>query len=335
MPKTAQKRPQPKSRAKLIRRTPQKSLALARPEPPTIAEAIERVLITGDLSHLNPEQRLEYYQKVCQSLGLNRLTRPFDYIAFEGKLMLYARKDCTEQLRKIHGIAIFNSQSRIEGEHCIVTVEARDKTGRTDTGTGVVWIAGKKGKDYANALMIAETKAKRRATLSLAGLGMLDESELDTMEGYGTLTPSGRIMTTVEPTLSPAEQRYKEHEKENISRLSPAQQEVLNRKMAEAAARKNTPIDIQPPKGEPKSVPRVDGSMQPCLFWQHHAESDTWEIFGSDELKKQNRDLLAPLWNPTAHAIVCNAKQLGTLISQLEQRKCPIREYGAVREPGE
>jgi hypothetical protein len=33
----------------------------------------------------------------------------------------------------------------------------------------------------ANALMKAETKAKRRVTLSIAGLGWLDETELETI----------------------------------------------------------------------------------------------------------------------------------------------------------
>src|SRR5690606_14334225 len=37
--------------------------------------------------------------------------------------------------------------------------------------------------ELANALMKAETKAKRRATLSICGLGMMDESEIETVEG--------------------------------------------------------------------------------------------------------------------------------------------------------
>ncbi|MDU5950540.1 MAG: hypothetical protein E6Z15_26195, partial [Paenibacillus macerans] len=37
--------------------------------------------------------------------------------------------------------------------------------------------------ELANAIMKAETKAKRRVTLSLSGLGMMDESEIETIEG--------------------------------------------------------------------------------------------------------------------------------------------------------
>ena len=60
-----------------------------------------------------------------------------------------------------------------------MTAQAEDKTGRCDESTGIVNITGLKGTDLANELMKAETKAKRRVTLSICGLGMLDESEID------------------------------------------------------------------------------------------------------------------------------------------------------------
>src|SRR5690606_39558393 len=62
-----------------------------------------------------------------------------------------------------------------------VRVYGRDKTGREDVATGAVSIAGLKGDALANSVMKAETKAKRRLTLSLAGLGWLDESEVDSI----------------------------------------------------------------------------------------------------------------------------------------------------------
>jgi hypothetical protein len=54
---------------------------------------IEQVLLAGDLSKLNPDERVSYYLKVCDSLGLNPATKPFEYITLNGKLTLYARKD--------------------------------------------------------------------------------------------------------------------------------------------------------------------------------------------------------------------------------------------------
>jgi len=48
-----------------------------------------------------------------------------------------------------------------------------------------------KGDALANALMKCETKAKRRVTLSLAGLGWLDETELETIPGIRVGEPTG------------------------------------------------------------------------------------------------------------------------------------------------
>jgi hypothetical protein len=48
-----------------------------------------------------------------------------------------------------------------------------------------------KGDALANALMKCETKAKRRVTLSLAGLGWLDETELETIPGVRVGEPNG------------------------------------------------------------------------------------------------------------------------------------------------
>lgn len=157
------------------------SISLAtKPNGPD-ASAIESVLIGGDLSKLTAEQRTSYYNAVCHSLGLNPLTQPFAYINLNGKLRLYALKDATEQLRKIHGVSITDvSTSRLE-DVFIVTAKAQDKTGRTDAATGAVAIGNLKGEALANALMKAETKAKRRATLSICGLGMLDETEAETI----------------------------------------------------------------------------------------------------------------------------------------------------------
>lgn len=142
-------------------------------------EDIEALLIGGDLSKLNADQRITYYKAVCESVGLNPLTQPFEYLTLSGKLRLYARKDCTDQLRKIHGVSVAEmSDQMIEGVY-VVTCTVADKTGRTDIAKGAVTVKGLAGENLANALMKAETKAKRRATLSICGLGMLDETEVE------------------------------------------------------------------------------------------------------------------------------------------------------------
>jgi len=140
-------------------------------------KTMESVLVEGDLSKLTVPQRLSYYKNLCETMGLNPLSKPFGYIIINNRLTLYALKDCTEQLRKIHGVGITDQVMKFDGGLCIVTVKGQDRKGRSDIATGAVDIKGLTGEKQANAIMKAETKAKRRLTLSLVGLGMLDESE--------------------------------------------------------------------------------------------------------------------------------------------------------------
>tara|TARA_R100001594_G_C4037727_1_gene262561 strand:+ start:435 stop:1283 length:849 start_codon:yes stop_codon:yes gene_type:complete len=141
---------------------------------------IENALIGGDLAPLSTAERLEYYSKVCESVGLNPLTKPFLYIKLNGKLQLYAAKDCTDQLRSIHDISIAITDTKTVEDIYIVTVVATEaKTGRQDSDMGFAKVTGLKGENLGNAMLKAVTKAKRRVTLSICGMGMLDETEVD------------------------------------------------------------------------------------------------------------------------------------------------------------
>lgn len=166
--------------------------ALAKTPPAELAPAVqEAVLLGGDLERLKPQERVSYMLTVCKTLGLNPLTKPFEFIRLNGKLVMYARKDCTEQLRRLNGISVtIAAREAVDGVY-VVTARATDRYGRNDESIGAVPIEGLKGEAKANALMKAETKAKRRVTLSISGLGMLDESEVDSIEG--TERPTGRI----------------------------------------------------------------------------------------------------------------------------------------------
>ena len=142
---------------------------------------VEAVIAAGDLSKLTPDQRNLYYVTVCQSIGLNPLTRPLEYILLNGKLTLYARKDATDQLRALRGISITRCDvSLSDPDNVMVTVEARDPSGRTDIDFAVVSRKDMRG-DFGNVVMKAVTKGKRRVTLSICGLGMLDETEVETI----------------------------------------------------------------------------------------------------------------------------------------------------------
>lgn len=147
------------------------------------AVMLERVVLGGDLSKLSSQERMLYYRELCQSLKLNPLTQPFQYLNLSGRLVLYARKDATEQLRKQHGVSITKLEGMTTEGVYVVTAYAKDATGREDVATGAVAIENLRGESKANALLKAETKAKRRVTLSLCGLGMLDETEVESIPG--------------------------------------------------------------------------------------------------------------------------------------------------------
>jgi hypothetical protein len=144
---------------------------------------MEDVLLAGDLAKLTPDQRVSFYGSLCHSLGLNPLTKPFDYLNLSGKLVPYAGKACAEQLRFQHGLTVrITARENIDGVY-VVTAKATMPNGREDESTGAVSIKGISGDALAIAYMKAETKAKRRVTLSICGLGMMDESEVDSIRG--------------------------------------------------------------------------------------------------------------------------------------------------------
>jgi hypothetical protein len=179
------------------------------PAPAPAADAgalLEQVVVGGDLARLTPAQRLDYYRRVCDSLGLNPLTKPFDYLHLNGRLVLYATRTATDQLRANRGISvdITSREMLAEAGLYVVTARAVDRTGRSDEAVGAVSVLGLKGDALANALMKAETKAKRRATLSLAGLGWMDETEADAIPGARPARVDRETGELLEPHPLPA-----------------------------------------------------------------------------------------------------------------------------------
>src|SRR5438552_7723128 len=99
---------------------------------------MERVVVGGDLSKLTPAERMNYYAEVCKSAGLNPLTQPFRYLYLQNRMVLYATKEATEQLRVIHVVSITKLESALADGILTVTAYGHNKTGRTDAATGAV-----------------------------------------------------------------------------------------------------------------------------------------------------------------------------------------------------
>jgi hypothetical protein len=133
----------------------------------------------GRPGQADADERVRYYNEVCRSMGLNPLTQPFSYITLNGKLTLYATRACADQLRKVNGVSLEIVSREICDDVLTVHVRARLPDGRVDEDLGSVYFpSALKGEARANAELKGVTKAKRRATLSICGLGWLDETEI-------------------------------------------------------------------------------------------------------------------------------------------------------------
>ena len=121
-----------------------------------------------------------------------------------GKLTLYAKRDATDQLRKINGVSIIIKSREVVDGCYVVTAQATDKSGRHDESIGAVPFANLQGEAKSNSLMKAETKAKRRVTLSICGLGLLDETEVSSIpDAYPA--PNGLPTAPINPTTGALE----------------------------------------------------------------------------------------------------------------------------------
>ena len=147
------------------------------------AEVAAAVFLRGDLAKLSPTELVKHYFSVCNSLVLNKLTKPFEYITLNGRLTLYATRNCTDQLRKIYGISVEIVDRRMQDDMLVVHSKATIKaTGRQDEDFGVVPLySSLKGEQRSNQIMKCITKAKRRVTLSICGLSFMDETEVESI----------------------------------------------------------------------------------------------------------------------------------------------------------
>ena len=173
-------------------------------------EVIEKLILHGDLNGLNPMEKIQYYKMYCERIGLDPATQPFKILRFQGKEILYCDRSGAQQLNKLHNVShkITNRETIVD---CyVVTACAYLPDGRQTESIGAVSLmypdemwskqhrkyvphpkAGQafQREDLCNALMKAETKAKRRSTLDLLGLGILDETETESIPNAQPVSP--------------------------------------------------------------------------------------------------------------------------------------------------
>jgi hypothetical protein len=153
----------------------------AAPAPQLDEKILASLIQTNDLSKLSPDQKVAYYSNFCERLGLDPLSQPFNILRLNGKEILYCGRAGVQQLSMLHNVSHkIESRDHVAGCY-LVSAKASTPDGRSTESIGAVNIDQLKGESLANAMMKAESKAKRRATLDLLGLGMLDNTEGDAL----------------------------------------------------------------------------------------------------------------------------------------------------------
>lgn len=171
---------------------------------PELEAALARgVAATKDSRAMTAAERQEYVTTICRALRLNPLTNPVQFITLNGREVLYVTRTATDQLAAMHCL----NRRTIRGPEimdvcgvkiAICVVEVTLPNGRSETATATLPVA-----DHANLFMKLETKAKRRGTLSILGLGMLAEDELETIPDSVKGVP-----LTITPPAYPAWQAF-------------------------------------------------------------------------------------------------------------------------------
>ncbi len=153
------------------------------PEPRQVLDPKiqESIVLRGDLSGLNEGQKKEYYLFRCKQVGLDPAAKPFDLLKLNGKEILYANAGATQQLCAIHQLSTqITHRERIDDIY-VVSVRVTAANGRVSENQGAVSVGNARGDALANAILKATTKAIRRAVLAHCGLGMMDETEVETI----------------------------------------------------------------------------------------------------------------------------------------------------------
>lgn len=234
---------------------------------PVHGDIMESVIAKGDLAKLSPDERVRYYNEVCRSLGLNPLTQPFSYITLNGKLTLYATRACADQLRKINGVSLEVVSRDVADDVLTVHVRARLPDGRTDEDLGAVTFPSTlRGEARANAELKAVTKAKRRATLSICGLGWLDETEIQDIPASAK-QPGPPAPNVMLPAHDAATGEIVEETPFEMARGDSSQ--------PPAAARPTAPVADSPPQEAAGAVP----SSMPLDAMAREAASRGREVF--------------------------------------------------------
>lgn len=206
---------------------------------------VSQIILSGDIGALDDEQRVMYYKAVCERLGLDWTTKPFQIIHFEkqNKTSLYATKDCAAQLTALYNPSVAIVSRERVGDLYVATAEVTKRDGSKVQDIGAVNY-GTYPDQQANAIKKAVTQAKRRAILSAFGLGALDETEIEDIKDAKVVeivvdTPP--VDTVVLDIIASLESATNVDElqaiTDRVKKLTPSQKDDIRQHTQDAAVR--------------------------------------------------------------------------------------------------
>lgn len=151
----------------------------ARNLPPLPADGKfpQEFALNHDLSSLTPREREALVSRLCEALGVSPDIHPFDLISSKGKVSLHPRAELGFWLARREGLDFPEFRSEFCDGVYVHHVKVVDKDGRSLWGTGAAYTRGLEQDELSNAIMIAETRAYRRAVFRLIGLALAEEPE--------------------------------------------------------------------------------------------------------------------------------------------------------------
>jgi len=262
---------------------------------PGLSAEKEALVWAGDLTRLTPDEKNMYYRRRCDACGLDPNTQPFLYVTLSGKLVLYATKAATEQLSMRRQISLAVVSKGFEDGCYEVWYRASDASGRSVENMGAVFCDTLKGESLVNAKLKAITKSIRRTVLAFAGLGMLDETELDDIPGANKVsieqahgTPPLRMISA--DTVDTATGEIVEEEKLDVPLIIVNLRKILHRVWKKAEL--EVPTEMAD-ADEPQLCRMIFYGMKGVKMTEAYSTSD---------IKEMAKAFLAPAPEPVSTA---------------------------------
>ena len=297
-----------------------------------VEPAVMREVVAGNIAGLTAAQQTEYMLAVCNSLGLNPLVKPLEFIDFPArrgepaKTVLYPNATAVNMLIDREALSVDYSDVHEDPERdimiqwCYITNGKRQgkdfaalpisrEEWQNQNGKNVR--TGRKipldGEAWANQLMKLTTKARRRAVLAFCGLpSVFGGSESDARDADDAIVGEARIVDTTTgevtagdalPVLEATEAPATPPTAGEIEDLPKPKREP---RAAKAAANTDEQVNAVPAGGEKpwevlvaKAAADFSWDSQKCLTVLGHR---TWPAAMSADPGKTTKDKLNGLW---------------------------------------